>query len=106
VSLDLACGKKWQRYFAFMATVLQPSDYKLVKAACLNTLLQLADRVESAAAAPRVPKAVRQQLKRRISTSFSGALVARQEKAVLAAASSLKTNDAMTARSSGWYGPS
>lgn len=64
--------------FAFMASALQPADYKLAKAACLNTLVQLADRLEPPGTAPEdsALQAARRRLQERITTSLSGHMVA------------------------------
>jgi len=70
------CGVEVQ--FAFMASALQPADYKLAKAACLNTLVQLADRLEPPGTAPADSdlQAARRRLQERITTSLSGHMVA------------------------------
>jgi hypothetical protein len=64
--------------FAFMASALQPADYKLAKAACLNTLVQIADRLEppGTASADSDLQAARRRLQERITTSLSGSMVA------------------------------
>jgi len=64
--------------FAFLATVLQPADYKLAKAACLNTLVQICDQLEHpGGAAKKTPlQAARRRLQERITTSLSGSMVA------------------------------
>jgi hypothetical protein len=64
--------------FAFLATALPPADYKLAKAACLNTLVQVADRLEPpGSAAPDSPlQAARQRLQQRITSGLSGHMVA------------------------------
>lgn len=64
--------------FAFLATVLPPADYKLAKATCLNTLVQICDQLEppqTAAANSPLQKA-RQRLQERITASLSGSMVA------------------------------
>jgi hypothetical protein len=64
--------------FAFLATVLPPADYKLAKAACLNTLVQICDQLEppgTAAANSPLQKA-RRRLQERITSSLSGHMVA------------------------------
>jgi hypothetical protein len=67
-----------ERVFAFMATVLPPADYKLAKAAGLNALVQVADRLEppGTAAAGSPLQAARQRLQQRITTTLSGYMVA------------------------------
>ena len=64
--------------FAFLATVLPPADYKLAKAACLNTLVQICDHLEPpGSAAKKSPLQVaRRRLQERITTSLSGYMVA------------------------------
>jgi hypothetical protein len=64
--------------FAFMATALPPADYKLAKAACLNTLVQVADRVAPPGSAdPDSPLQVaRSRLQDRITSSLGGHMVA------------------------------
>lgn len=74
--------------FAFMATALQPADYKLAKAACLATLMQIVDRLEVPESLPtRLARGVgllpedplqvtRSRLQQRITTSLGGAMVA------------------------------
>jgi len=69
-----------ESYFAFLATVLPPADYKFAKAACLNTLVQICDQLEppgTAAANSPLQKA-RRRLQERITASLSGSLVAPQ----------------------------
>jgi hypothetical protein len=67
-----------ENLFAFLATVLPPADYKLAKAACLNTLVQIADRLEppGTADANSPLQAARKRLQQRITTSLSGHMVA------------------------------
>lgn len=64
--------------FAFLVTVLPPADYKLAKAACLNTLVQIADRLEppDTVAADAPLQVARRRLEQRITTSLSGHMVA------------------------------
>ena len=64
--------------FAFMASALQPADYKLAKAACLNTLVQIADRLEPPGTPQADPdlQAARRRLQERITSSLSGSMVA------------------------------
>ena len=64
--------------FAFMASALPPADYKIAKAACLNTLVQIADRLEPPGTASADPdlQAARRRLQERITTSLSGYMVA------------------------------
>jgi hypothetical protein len=66
--------------FAFLATVLQPADYKLAKAACLNTLVQICDQLEPPGSAARNSplQAARRRLQERITASLSGSMVARE----------------------------
>jgi len=66
--------------FAFMASALQPADYKLAKAACLNTLVQLADRLEPPGTTPANSdlQVARRHLQERITSSLSGHMVAPQ----------------------------
>jgi len=69
-----------ESFFAFLATVLPPADYKFAKAACLNTLVQICDQLEppgTAAANSPLQKA-RRRLQERITASLSGSLVAPQ----------------------------
>jgi hypothetical protein len=70
--------------FAFLATALTPPDYKLAKAACLNTLVQIADRLEPpGTAAPDAPLQVaRRRLQERITSSLGGHMVAQAGGAV------------------------
>jgi len=64
--------------FAFMASALQPADYKMAKAACLNTLVQIADRLEPPGTAPADSdlQVARRRLQERITSSLSGSMVA------------------------------
>jgi len=74
--------------FAFMATALQRADYKLAKAACLATLMQIVDRLEVPESRPtKLARAIgllpeeplqvtRSRLQQRLTTSLSGAMVA------------------------------
>lgn len=74
--------------FAFMATALQPADYKLAKAACLATLMQIVDRLEVPESLPaKLARVVgllpeeplqvtRSRLQQRLTTSLGGAMVA------------------------------
>jgi len=66
--------------FAFMASALQPADYKLAKATCLNTLVQLADRPKPPGTAHANPalQVARRHLQERITSSLSGHMVAPQ----------------------------
>jgi hypothetical protein len=68
-----------ERVFAFMATALPPADYKLAKAAGLNALVQLADRLEPphAAAAGSPLQQARRHLLQRMTASLSGSALAR-----------------------------
>lgn len=74
--------------FAFMATALQPADYKLAKAACLATLMQIVDRLEVPESLPAklarvvglLPEeplqATRSRLQQRLTASLGGAMLA------------------------------
>jgi hypothetical protein len=64
--------------FAFLATVLPPADYKLAKAACLNTLVQICDQLEPPQTAPADSplQEARRRLQERITTALSGSMVA------------------------------
>lgn len=68
-----------ERIFAFMATALPPADYKLAKAAGLNLLVQLADRLEppGTTAPGSAVEAARCYLQWRLTSSLSGSAVAR-----------------------------
>lgn len=72
-----------ERIFAFMASALPPADYKLAKAAGLNLLVQLADRLEPPDTAVPDPalEAARSYLQWRLTSSLSGSAVARAQSA-------------------------
>lgn len=60
--------------FAFMATVLEPSDYKLAKAACLNTMLQIGER--HFADSGRFGSEILARIKERASHALAGSALA------------------------------
>jgi hypothetical protein len=67
-----------ERIFAFMATALPPADYKLAKAAGLNLLVQVADRLEppGTVASGSALEDARCYLQWRATSSLSGSAVA------------------------------
>jgi len=69
-----------ERIFAFMATALPPADYKLAKAAGLNLLVQLADRLEPPGTVARgsALEDARGYLQWRATSSLSGSAVAQR----------------------------
>nr|CCA82735.1 hypothethical protein [blood disease bacterium R229] len=60
--------------FAFMATVLKPSDYKLAKAACLNMMLQIGER--HFAGSRRFGSEILARIKERASHALAGSALA------------------------------